>query len=317
MAGTGASMAKVTRKAPAARRVAAANGRRQAARRAQARTGSFVGSVLAVLPFTQEQLERAFLAIVLGLAATLAWVVASMAGVPALARHQVGVVASDAGFEVRRVRVTGVDRMNELKVYEKALAQRDEPMPFVDLEALRKELLGLSWVKDARVSRQLPDTLVIDIVERTPHAVLRKPDRLVLIDDTGAELEPISQANAKGMLLVEGPGAAKQIPALGKLLDSAPALRPQVASAEWIGNRRWNLTFKTGQIVALPQGEDPASGALVAFARLDGQNRLIGGKVARFDMRVPDRVIMRVPGRAAEAAAEAQAAQAAKAKEAN
>ena len=302
MAGTGASMAKVTRKAPAARRVAAANGRRQAARRAQARTGSFVDSVLAVLPFTQEQLERAFLAIVLGLAATLAWVVASMAGVPALARHQLGLVAVDAGFQVRRVRVTGVERMNELKVYETALAQRDEPMPFVDLEALRKELLALSWVKDARVSRQLPDTLVIDVVERVPHAVLRKPDRLVLIDDEGQELEPISKANAKGMLLVEGPGAARQIPALGQLLDSAPALRPQVASAEWIGNRRWNLTFKTGQIVALPQGEDEASGALVSFARLDGQNRLIGGKVARFDMRVPDRVIMRVPGRAAEQA---------------
>ena len=219
---------------------------------------------------------------------------------PALAQHQLGVIAADAWFEVRRVRVTGVERMNELKVYEKALAQRDQPMPFVDLDQVRKELLALSWVKDARVSRQLPDTLVIDVVERVPHAVLKKPDRLVLIDDAGVELEPISAANAKGMLLVQGPGAAKQIAALGKLIDSAPALRPQIESAEWIGNRRWNLTFKTGQIIALPQGEDESAGALVSFARLDGQNRLIGGKVARFDMRVPDRVIMRVPGRAAE-----------------
>lgn len=60
-------------------------------------------------------------------------------------------------------------------------------MPLVDVEALRQDLLGLSWVEDARVSRQLPDTLVIDIVERTPHAVLRKPGRLVLIDATGRE----------------------------------------------------------------------------------------------------------------------------------
>lgn len=290
-------MAKVTRKAPAARRVAAANGRRQAARRAQARTGSFIGAVVAVLPFTEQQLERAFLAIVLALAATLAWIVASMAGVPALARQQLGMVAVDAGFQVRRVTVTGVERMNELKIYERALAHRTQPMPFVDVEAVRQDLRELSWVKDARVSRQLPDTLVIDVVERVPHAVLRKPDRLVLIDDEGAELEPISKANAKGMLLVEGPGAARQIEALDALIDSAPALRPQVASAEWIGNRRWNLTFKTGQIVALPQGEDKASGALMSFARLDGQNRLIGGTVARFDMRVADKVIMRVPGR--------------------
>ena len=49
------------------------------------------------------------------------------------------------------------------------------------------KVLALNWVKDARVSRQLPDTLVIDIVEREPHAVLRRADRLVLIDATGAE----------------------------------------------------------------------------------------------------------------------------------
>ena len=34
---------------------------------------------------------------------------------PALAQAQIAGLASDAGFEVRRVQVTGVERMNELK----------------------------------------------------------------------------------------------------------------------------------------------------------------------------------------------------------
>ena len=33
---------------------------------------------------------------------------------------------------------------------------------------------AIGWVKDARVSRRLPDTLVIDIVERTPAALWQK-----------------------------------------------------------------------------------------------------------------------------------------------
>ena len=74
-------------------------------------------------------------------------------------------------------------------------------------------------------------------------------------------------------------------------------MRPQVSAAEWVGNRRWNLTFATEQVLALPQGEDEAATALINFARLDGQNRLLGGKVATFDMRVPERVYMRIPGR--------------------
>ena len=122
----------------------------------------------------------------------------------------------------------------------------------------------------------------------------------MLIDATGHELEPVSDEAAKGMLRISGPGAQKQVGSLSDLLDAAPALRPQVAEAEWVGNRRWNLTFSTGQMLALPQGTEASAGALMNFARLDGVNRLLGGKVAAFDMRNPERIYMRVPGRGQE-----------------
>ena len=282
------------------RRAAAARGAARKVDKAKAHTGSVVDTAMRWLPFTEEQLHRFFLFVIFAVAIAMAWVVASLAGVPALAQAQLAQFASNAGFEVRRVEVRGVEHMNELKVYERVLGERDRAMPLVDLDVVRADLLGLSWVKDARVSRQLPDTLVVDIVEREPHAVLRKPNRLVLIDETGAELEPISTAAAKGRLIVSGPGAAMQVPMLGQLLDAAPALKPQVTEAEWIGNRRWNLTFKTGQVLALPQGERPSATALISFARLDGVNRLLGGKVAIFDMRAPERIYMRIPGRAAD-----------------
>jgi len=89
---------------------------------------------------------------------------------------------------------------------------------------------------------------------------------------------------------------------LAHLLDATPALRPQVREAEWIGNRRWNLTFKTDQVLALPEGGKDAAAALVSFARLDGTNRLIGGKIVAFDMRAKDRIYLRMQGRDAKAA---------------
>jgi cell division protein FtsQ len=296
----------IKRKGASVRKVAAAQGKARKVSTAKAKTGSALDSVMAWVPFSEEQLHRVFLAAILGGAVALAWMVASLAGLPTMASQQLAQVAGDAGFEVRRVDVRGVKNLNELKVYERVLGERDQAMPMVDIDMVRNELLGLSWVKDARVSRQLPDTLVVDIVERTPHAVLRKPDRLVLIDDSGTELEAIPASRAKGKLIVSGPGAGKQVLALGTLLDAAPALKPQVREAEWVGNRRWNLTFKTSQVLALPEGEKPAANALVSFARLDGTNRLIGGKVAAFDMRASDRIYMRVPGGAEDKDASAQ-----------
>ena len=298
----------IKRKAKGVRRAAATRSKAQKVRKARSTTGMVVDGVMRWLPFTEEQLHRVFLAVILGGVVALGWFVASFAGVPAMAGQQVASLANDAGFEVRKVEVRGVQRMNGLKVYERVLGERERAMPLVDLDALRQELLELSWVKDARVSRRLPDSLVVDIVERTPHAVLRKPGRLVLIDETGHELEPISEANAKGALMIGGPGAGRQVAALGQLLDAAPALKPQVAGAEWVGNRRWNLTFKTGQVLALPQGDKDSALALVNFARLDGVNRLLGGKVASFDMRTPERIYMRIPGRSDPAPLPAAAA---------
>ena len=199
---------------------------------------------------------------------------------------------------MRNIDLTGVERMNRLKVYEEVMEHRGTPMPLLDLAAIRADLKQMPWIAEARVSRQLPDKLVIDIEERTPHAVLVKPDRLVLIDRHGVELDPISEEDARGMLRISGAGAKKQMDSLDRILDAAPALQPQIVSAHRIGERRWNIVFKTGQILALPQGEEEAAEAFIDFAKLDGLYRLLGGKATVIDLRVPDRYVFREPGRA-------------------
>ena len=293
-------MAQLKRSAKGVRRATKASSRANAARRAKAKTSGVIDGAMSLLPFTDEQLHRIFLAIILGGAVALAWFIASLAGIPAMAQAQVAGLASDAGFEVRRVRISGVERMNDQAVFDAVWKERNAatPMPLANLEDIRERLLAMAWVSDARVSIQLPRTIAIDIVEREPHAVLKKPDRLMLIDAEGVELEPISKESAAAELTISGPGASRVVGGLDRLMSAAPALQPQVKEAEWVGNRRWNLSFKSGQVLALPQGEDAAAKALVAFARMDGQNRLIGGKVATFDMRAPPRVYMRIPGRA-------------------
>ena len=285
-------MAKVKRKPTGVRRSAAARSRSQKARAAKRHTTGILDRVMMALPFTEEQWHKFWLTLIVAGGLALAWAIASYAGVPDMARAELAKSASRAGFEVDRVRVTGVERLSEEAVYERVLGEQERPMPLVDVAEIRERLMELSWVQDARVSRQLPDLLTIDIVERQPHAVVQKPDRLILVDATGHELEPVSREEAKGMLLVLGPGAQKMVPDLDTLLGAAPALRPQIAAAEWIGNRRWNLTFKTGQLLALPEG-DKGAAALVKFAEMDGRNRLIGGKAIAIDMRVPDRAYLR------------------------
>lgn len=296
------------------RRAASVRGKKRAVAGARARTGGLLARGFAMLGLSETALQRTFTALIVAGGLGIAWMLAVVAGLPAFADEKLGMLASETGFAVRRVEVHGVKRMDDAEIYRRAIAVQAQPMTRLDVTALRNELIALPWVRDARVSRQLPDTLVIDVIERTPHAVLRQGERFVLIDPDGHRLEPVPAGKARNMLVLQGDGAAEQAAALATLLKKAPALEKQVRGAEWVGHRRWNLTFATGQIVALPEGDKEAADALVAFAQMDGMNRLLGGKVAAFDMRDPSKIYMRVPGHSADAAtARAEAKKAAEA----
>ncbi len=288
----------IRRNGTGVRRQAAAQGRAGQVRKARARTSGLFDRIMTALPFTQEQWHRFFTVLILAVALGIVVVIARLSGATTMAEQYFAQVAANAGFKVVNVVPRGTVRLNEARIYEVALGREDLSMVLVDLDGLRTELLALNWVADARVSRQLPDTLVIDIIEREPHAVLRRADRLVLIDATGAELEPIAAASVGEMLVISGEGAQGQVQALDDLLDNAPALVPLIKGAEWVGNRRWNLTFRTDQQLALPEGEGRASAALISFAQADGVHRLVGGEVVRFDMRNAPRMFLSVPGRA-------------------
>lgn len=306
----------IRRNGKGVRRAAAQRSTRTKVDTARRQTGSAFDAVMRWMPLSEAMLGRLMVFAILGAGVAAVVLALGMVGVPAMIETRVAMIADHAGYKVKRVEVRGLNRMNELTIYEKVLSQRDQVMSRLDLAALRADLLTLPWVKDARVSRQLPDTLVVDVVERSPHAVLKQDGRFTLIDESGHPLETVPPSRAKGQLALSGKGVTGQVAPLDRLLQAAPALKTQVAEAEWVGNRRWNLTFKTGQVLALPEGEDESAAALVSFARMDGVDRLLGGKVAAFDMRVPDRIYLRVPGHAEAIAAEAHAASVARAERA-
>src|SRR5690606_24001302 len=116
-----------------------------------------------------------------------------------------------------------------------------------------------------------------------------------LIDATGVLLEPVSPERMPPLPLVIGDGANQQEPAYQRPIDSAPALKPMVKAATWVGNRRWDLLFESGEKLSLPEGEEAAAKALMKFAELDGTRRLLGRGYLRFDMRDPSRLVLRLP----------------------
>ncbi len=249
--------------------------------------------VLARLPIAPDTLRRIVTGAALAGAAALAWTAGAYSGVNAWVGAEVAQAIGRAGFEVKRVEVVGANHIDRLHVYDIVLRERNRSMAAVDLDEVREGLLAYGWVADARVTRRLPDTLHVELVERTPVAVWQRGGQLSLIDESGTVLDDADTAAMAGLPIIVGRGAARQMRQLGALIDAAPALRPQIVGASWVGNRRWDLRFRSGELLMLPEGDVAATAAFVDFARMDGINRLLGRSFVRFDMRDPARLTMR------------------------
>lgn len=258
---------------------------------------SVIDRIIAALPVSEATLTRiatwTIVAIVCGgVLAMGVWM-----GIPGAVGTAVGEGIGEAGFRVNNVQITGLARMDQNTIYKIALEQPSLAMPLVDLEKTRERLVAHSgWIEDAHVSRRLPDTLLVQIVERTPAAIWQNNGQLALIAANGTYLEPVQPDAMPDLPLVVGDHANEQQESYDHLLAAAPALRPQVKAATWVGNRRWNLTFDSGETLELPEGDDAAARALVKFAQMDGVQPLLGKGWVGFDMRDPARLVARKPG---------------------
>ena len=219
---------------------------------------------------------------------------------PAKIGHAAGEAVGDAGFRVRSVDIQGLKRMDPKPVYSIALDQKTTALPLVDVAAIRERLLGFGWVKDARVSRRYPDTLVVDIVERSPAALWQDKGGLMLVDADGHVLDRVPVSQMPDLPLLIGPQANAHAVELNHMLEPLPAMKAQLLSATWVGKRRWDLAFQSGETVVLPEGAEAASAALAKFARMDKASRLLGRGMLRFDLRIPGKMIVRLPRKAGE-----------------
>ena len=283
--------------------MSAAHVRRGASARTKPRKGAKVG-VPKKIAVGQARANKVAGLVLAAFMLAIGVVVLLALDIPAKAERAAAAVGH-AGFTVSGYQIVGLAHMNRAAVDEvvtdelrRAAAESGSdkaPQALVDAGAIRRRLLQFGWVKDARVLRRLPDRLVIDIVERKPAALWQSQGQLALIDAEGVVLDRVPVDKMPDLPLLIGPGANMQEQGLSGLMAEVPTLKPQLASATWVGGRRWDLNFQSGETVALPEGYDAARAALDKFAKADKQSGLLGRGLVRFDLRVPGQMIVRLP----------------------
>lgn len=202
-------------------------------------------------------------------------------------------MTADAGLEVRAVQVEGRDRASAAAILGALGVARGTPILSIDPAAAKARLEQVPWVRTASVYRRLPDTLFVEMTEQEPLAYWQRGNALTLIDRDG---KPIAEKNFAGysrLPVLVGDDAPAHAAAVMAMLASEPHLAEQVAAAVRVGGRRWNVEFKNGVSVALP--EEGADDAWHRLAAIEKNHRILERRVILVDLRLPDRVYLRLP----------------------
>lgn len=207
--------------------------------------------------------------------------------------------ANAAGFRIARLNIAGRKRLNQDEVLAIGGITGRTSLLFLNASTVRDRLKASPWIADATVSKYYPDRLQIDIVERSAFALWQQGGELSVIAEDGAVLEPFVSKRFASLPLVVGTGAASAARDFLALLARYPQVQKEVRAVVMVGERRWNLRLNNGIDVRLPaQSPDKA---LALLTQLDRDKQLMSRDIVAIDMRLPDRVSVRLSEEAGKA----------------
>lgn len=213
------------------------------------------------------------------------------------------IAARALGFGVEAVTISGIARLHESEVLAAAGISPRSSLPFLDVAVAREGLESLPLVASASVRKLFPDRVAITLVEREPFALWQVDGQVYVISADGAVIDLFRDDPRYAALpLVVGEAANERLEDYFALVDAAGPLRERIRAGTLVAERRWTLQLDNGLDVRLPE-QDPMA-AVERLVRLEERHGLVGKDIIAVDLRIPDRVVVRLTEEAAAARAE-------------
>ena len=207
--------------------------------------------------------------------------------------------ANSLGFRIAEVSLSGEKEVSREEILATAGVTGRASLLFLDADAARARLMANPWIADAAVLKLYPDRLQITITERHAFALWQKDGRVQVIAADGTVLEPYVERRYVKLPLVVGKGAQRQAKDFLDVLVRYPEIASRVRASILVAQRRWDVLLKNGIDVELPEN-DPAV-ALRHLVTFDRDKKLLSRDITIVDLRLPDRVTVRLSDSAAQA----------------
>ena len=164
----------------------------------------------------------------------------------------------------------------------------------LDLAELHKRVLSLPPVKIAEAHIKRGGILHVKVDEKTPSLLMKKENGFTVLSEHGDYIRSLhSRENFSDLPVITGEGAENAAAQATAIFKAIYGNLDQVRGLVFVGQRRWNIVMKSGQVVMLP--ENDALQAIQKIIILDKTEQILSRQIAVFDFRLPSRITLRVP----------------------
>jgi len=206
-------------------------------------------------------------------------------------------VTARSGFAIEDVRMAGNREASEIDVLERLGLDGWTSLIGFDADEARERIAAMPWVASASVRKIYPDVLEVEILEKKPLAIWQQGRQLSLVDEAGRIIVPFNHPRYATLPLVIGTGANVRATEFMARIAAVPELSSRVKAFIRVADRRWDLRLENGVTIRLPErGEDAA---IATIARLDREQGILSRDVAAVDMRLEDRLVIKLTPEAA------------------
>lgn len=209
-------------------------------------------------------------------------------------RGQIGVLGADlydlgerqlahSPLGIQRISMSGQAMTSEKAILAALNITPQTSMVNFDADAARAAIEALPAVLTATVRKDYPNRLNIAVVERVPVARWRVDGVTYLIDQSGAKISANGDASP-GLPLIVGEDAGDDAMVMIRAMNQYPALKSGLAALSRIADRRWDMIFRSGLRVQLP--EQGVAQALAQLTTLEQHFQVLERDVTVIDLRV-------------------------------
>ena len=197
------------------------------------------------------------------------------------------------GFNLQNIHITGNNNVQKEDILKRINVKEYKTIFDINLLTIHNRLLMNEWIETLKIERTLPSSITIKIVEKKPIAIWQTKIGDKLITKDGSIISNANITTFKNHLpIIIGEGANTNAYLILNILRKNQELYNNVWSISYINKRRWNVHFKQGLIVLLPQKDILASWTKIDF--LQKKYKIFNIGLTEIDIRNKDQIFAKI-----------------------